>query len=45
MKGGLIFELFMEQGRDDTILHFCTYLSLEFWIGVGVSEETAFSDI
>jgi hypothetical protein len=37
MKSGLIFELFIEQGRDDTILHFCTYLSLEFCISVGVS--------
>lgn len=40
-RSGLIFELFIEQGGDDTILHFCTYFSLEFWISAGVPEGTA----
>jgi hypothetical protein len=42
MRNGLIYELFIEQGGDDTILHFCTYFWLEFWISAGVEEIAEF---
>jgi hypothetical protein len=42
MRNGLIFKLFIEQGGDDTILHFCTYFWSEFWISAGVEEIAEF---
>ena len=43
-KNGLISKLFIEQGGDDTILHFCTYFWSEFWISAGVEEIADFTE-